>query len=283
MPATTQEAEELVSRFQSGASRGDEGIADTVGQHALADQTKLADEQWFGSEQEERDSYVSELLYIHSKVMIIDDRRVIMGSANINDRSQKGDGDSEIALVVEDTDEIESKMNGEPYMATRFAASLRRKLFREHLGLIEPQVCENGNEPVTSFMRPAPFPNDDELGSREDSAVADPLSDRFQALWIGTAQKNRAIFSELFRTVPTNIIQNWEDYKGYVPKVKTGHLATEWDLAMVKSKLSQIHGHLVEAPLEFLIGQKELVENSDWQGLNPTTLYAAARRYGAYA
>jgi phospholipase D1/2 len=37
-----------------------------------------------------------------------------MGSANINDRSQKGDGDSEIALVVEDTDEIESTMNGEP-------------------------------------------------------------------------------------------------------------------------------------------------------------------------
>lgn len=36
-----------------------------------------------------------------------------MGSANINDRSQKGDGDSEIALVVEDTDEIESMMNGE--------------------------------------------------------------------------------------------------------------------------------------------------------------------------
>jgi phospholipase D1/2 len=37
-----------------------------------------------------------------------------MGSANLNDRSQKGDGDSEIALVVEDTDEIESQMNGEP-------------------------------------------------------------------------------------------------------------------------------------------------------------------------
>jgi len=36
-----------------------------------------------------------------------------MGSANLNDRSQKGDGDSEIALVVEDTEEIESYMNGE--------------------------------------------------------------------------------------------------------------------------------------------------------------------------
>jgi phospholipase D1/2 len=73
-----------------------------------------------------------------------------MGSANLNDRSQrvrntricsirlmfgsrtdnKGDGDSEIALVVEDEDHIPSMMNGRPYTAARFAASLRRKLFR---------------------------------------------------------------------------------------------------------------------------------------------------------
>lgn len=46
--------------------------------------------------------------------MIVDDRRVIMGSANLNDRSQLGDHDSEIALVVEDTDMIPSRMNGEP-------------------------------------------------------------------------------------------------------------------------------------------------------------------------
>jgi len=42
----------------------------------------------------------------------------------------KGDGDSEIALVVEDEDQIPSMMNGRPYKAARFAASLRRKLFR---------------------------------------------------------------------------------------------------------------------------------------------------------
>ncbi|KAG9086659.1 hypothetical protein FRC07_013018, partial [Ceratobasidium sp. 392] len=89
-------------------------------------------------------------------------------------------------------------------------------------------------------------------------------------LWIGTAQRNRAIFSELFKTVPTNIVRNWEQYKNYVPKVKTGHLATELDLATVKTKLAQIHGHLVEAPLDFVIEQKDLVENNDWAGLNPT-------------
>ena len=42
----------------------------------------------------------------------------------------QGDGDSEIALVVEDEDMIESSMDGEPYQAGRFAATLRRKLYR---------------------------------------------------------------------------------------------------------------------------------------------------------
>jgi len=270
MPATTDEAREIVKRFEAGAARGDEGVADTVGQHAFMDGTGLKDERWLGTEQEERDSYVSELLYIHSKLMIVDDRRVIMGSANINDRSQKGDGDSEIALVVEDTDEIESTMNGQQYMATRFAATLRRKLFREHLGLIEPQNCSSRTQVPTSFMRPAPIPNDNEIGTREDNAVADPLSDHFQGLWISTAQKNRAIFSELFKTIPNNIIRNWKDYANYMPKVKAGHLATELDLATIKNKLSHVHGHLVESPLDFVIEQKDLVENADWQGYNPT-------------
>lgn len=53
-----------------------------------------------------------------------------MGSANINDRSQKGDGDSEIALVVEDDESLETTMNGRPYKASKFAATLRRRLYR---------------------------------------------------------------------------------------------------------------------------------------------------------
>lgn len=37
-------------------------------------------------EMDDRDHYVSELVYIHDKLMIVDDRLVILGSANINDR-----------------------------------------------------------------------------------------------------------------------------------------------------------------------------------------------------
>lgn len=44
--------------------------------------------------------------------MIIDDEYVIMGSANINDRSMLGDRDSELAVFVEDENKVLSIMNG---------------------------------------------------------------------------------------------------------------------------------------------------------------------------
>ena len=45
------------------------------------------------------DTPVTEMIYIHSKLMIVDDDIVIMGSANINDRSMQGSRDSEIAVI----------------------------------------------------------------------------------------------------------------------------------------------------------------------------------------
>jgi len=62
-----------------------------------------------------------------------------MGSANINDRSQKGDGDSEIALVVEDEEILQTTMNGRPYAASKFAATLRRRLYRGTAESISPE------------------------------------------------------------------------------------------------------------------------------------------------
>ena len=49
----------------------------------------------------------TEQVYIHGKVCIVDDRLAIIGSANINERSQRGDRDSEIAAVIRDTDMID--------------------------------------------------------------------------------------------------------------------------------------------------------------------------------
>ena len=38
------------------------------------------------------------MIYVHSKGMIVDDEYVIVGSANINQRSLEGTRDSEIAI-----------------------------------------------------------------------------------------------------------------------------------------------------------------------------------------
>jgi phospholipase D1/2 len=40
------------------------------------------------------DKPYTEIIYLHSKLMIVDDRYLICGSANINDRSMEGNRDS---------------------------------------------------------------------------------------------------------------------------------------------------------------------------------------------
>jgi phospholipase D1/2 len=80
------------------------------------------------------------MVYIHAKVMIIDDRVASVGSANINDRSLMGDHDTEIAVVcemdtIEPIDVMTSIMAGQAYNVSRYAYNLRMNLWNEHLGL----------------------------------------------------------------------------------------------------------------------------------------------------
>jgi phospholipase D1/2 len=58
MPATVAEARRIVEQFESGARglRGDENVSDSVSQHVLLDRTGLEQEQWLGTEEEERNA-----------------------------------------------------------------------------------------------------------------------------------------------------------------------------------------------------------------------------------
>lgn len=49
-----------------------------------------------------------------------------MGSANLNDRSQMGDHDSEIAMIVEDQDLVRSRMNGEHVSDVSYCMRIER-------------------------------------------------------------------------------------------------------------------------------------------------------------
>lgn len=78
---------------------------------------------------------VTEQLYIHAKIMLVDDKIAIIGSANINERSMRGIRDSEMAAIVRDRETIYTKMDGKDYKAGKFAHTLRMRLMREHLGV----------------------------------------------------------------------------------------------------------------------------------------------------
>ena len=78
---------------------------------------------------------VTEQVYIHAKIMIVDDRVAIIGSANINERSMRGNRDSEVAAIVRDTEQYEVMMAGKPFMVGKFAHTLRIRLQLEHLGV----------------------------------------------------------------------------------------------------------------------------------------------------
>ncbi|KAH9602147.1 hypothetical protein KSS87_007621 [Heliosperma pusillum] len=73
------------------------------------------------------------MIYVHAKLMIVDDEYIIIGSANINERSMNGARDSEIAMGAYQPNQI-NHMN-QP--ARGQIHGLRMSLWYEHMGLLE--------------------------------------------------------------------------------------------------------------------------------------------------
>jgi phospholipase D1/2 len=173
----------------------------SVAHHAMAGQGPLSEEPWDGEPDDEIDNWIQEELYIHAKLLIADDRVVICGSSNINDRSQLGYHDSELSIVMEDTNRFQSTMDGQPFEAGWHAATLRRYLWREHLGLLPPQEMDASNDPN------AQPPGDDSPNDpwdRDDSwkLAEDPLGDKLWEVWTEQATQNTLVYRQLFHADP---------------------------------------------------------------------------------
>jgi phospholipase D1/2 len=265
-------------RYQQAASKAEPSKYDTVSHCYMDNGASIKDIPWFGSVESEMDAFVSEELYIHSKILIADDRVVICGSANLNDRSQLGYHDSEIAVVIEDPTPIDSVMNGQPYQASKFASSLRRQLFRKHIGLLPFQ---DWAKPDANFLPIDKDPNTYDWGSPADLLVRDVLSHSFANLWDGTATANTEVFAKAFHCVPADNVRNWKQYEDFFskwfinpdakgdfkadakggakgsPKYKYGHVVKEefpGGVDELKDWLDRVRGTLVEMPLKFMDG-----------------------------
>ncbi|KAJ5541877.1 hypothetical protein N7535_004296 [Penicillium sp. DV-2018c] len=225
---------------------------DTVSQCTMLNGGKVSDENWEGDPEAEKDNFVQEELYVHGKVCIVDDRTIICGSANINDRSQLGSHDSELAIVLEDQELIDSRMNGQSYRASKLAATLRRQLWREHLGLLPAQQYDAAGHP--NARPPDECLNEIDLGA-ENEFVMDPLSDEVWNTWTSQATQNTDTYRMLFRADPDDNIKTFEDYDKFRPRGthREGHLFDPYVPAKeVREKLDLIKGHLVWLPLQFL-------------------------------
>ena len=72
-------------------------------------------------------------IYVHSKLIIIDDRYVAIGSANVDERSMHIE--TELTVGIVDGDTRTSYLGGAKTTVCKFAMNLRDRLWREHLGV----------------------------------------------------------------------------------------------------------------------------------------------------
>uniref|UniRef100_A0A7N8Y965 Phospholipase n=1 Tax=Mastacembelus armatus TaxID=205130 RepID=A0A7N8Y965_9TELE len=221
------------------------------GEYSIISQLKKEmDDQWMNyisfaglrTHAELEGRLVTELIYVHSKMLIADDNTVIIGSANINDRSMLGKRDSEVAVIVQDSEKVPSVMDGQEYEAGPYALQLRLECFRTI------------------------------LGGHTDTSIdlSDPISDRFyKEVWMTTAGRNATIYEKVFRCLPSSLVRNMSELEQF--QSKPGLAQT--DLARAQEELRKIRGFLVQFPLDFLSEHNLMPSVGTKESMVPTEIW----------
>lgn len=139
-------------------------------------------------------------------------------------------------------------MNGQSYPCGKVAGSLRKQLFREHLGLIDKD--------------PAAL----------DIDISDPVCDKFfKNTWQYISKRNTEMYEDVFNCIPTDAVHSFNELKRYQEE----HPETLWhkDRVLANRKIDLIQGYIVDFPLEFLCNETLTPKNISMEGMMPTSLW----------
>ena len=237
---------------------------------------------------------VTEQIYVHSKLLIVDDRTVIIGSANINDRSLHGDRDSEVCVITgpahekRDTKEggnvcpgdedrqddmlepgqlhkcvdpqsmKKIKMFGKDWRATHFAHTLRVHLWAEHMGRLKD-------------------------GHIVEADVAQDLQDPGISFtqFLRCGETNTKIYDKVFPDSPNNQHRKLKDLQDCIdkrngdtyPKPKEEPTGHKMLLFAQKRLLSQMKGHICTTSIDFLADEDLTPPATDMYGIMPSVCF----------
>lgn len=185
---------------------------------------------------------VTEQIYVHSKVMLVDEQVSIIGSANINDRSLLGMRDSEIDVILWDNELSDSTLGGAQWQSGAATSQLRRALYAQHLG----------------WSR-------DEL----DGKFLDPLSEETLREMRRVAARNTEIYEAVFGCLPSDSIRSWAELASRRAAGQAAGDVTRIPNQEELELLSQVQGHLVQFPLNFLVDEDLAPSSLSLVGLTP--------------
>lgn len=157
-------------------------------------------------------------IFVHSKVLVVDDRVAVIGSANVNDRSFVGFSDSEIGAIMWDGGDGSIR-------------EFRLRLWRQFLGL--------------------------SLDGNMDGAVMDPGSDVAFDAWKEVASGNQTLLSSVTSFTPRDSITSFSQLQNLKKEYNASSPADKAASFVEPERLKGMQGQLVKFPNKFLGDQKK--------------------------
>jgi len=174
---------------------------------------------------------------------------VILGSANINDRSQTGKRDSELAVLLMDTGRETATLRDRSTTVNPMARKLRMDLWKKHLAF-------SGNNGLVQSAA-------GDMSSLIEKPAAGATIDAIQDL----AKANAATYEKAFPFVPWSSREQGASLWPVCPPGTTGEQAADWAAKMpfderfwlpnapAANAPSGIKGHFVKLPLNWTLGE----------------------------